>query len=341
MAPVAAYTAITTGGCGYFIHNMKADLTMSIPTISQQGSYLVGSSGCPNGDGFAWTPFAAFNASTGENVYLGLLNHWAMVNTHLVEIGQAANTTGYATGIYSEVYPTANPGILSDIMVSWQPTCTTSWTPNALLPPCEFGLAYDSHMTGAFNPGGTDTSPVCGTMFNYATLAPLPVAPWQGEAICIPISPTWAMGASPVGQNAPWRFTHEFNTGGNVFFDVQFAISQESADGKYLAFTSDWNCTLGNTAGGSASLCGAPWVVGTVYTTGQFVNPFSSNGGSGTNYGVYEVTTGGTSAATHPAWFACNTGTAGNTVTDSNGVVYTCQGVGNGRGDVFIVRLAP
>jgi len=344
MAPAGSYTAITTGGCGYFIHNMKADLTMSIPTISMQGANLVGSSGCVNGitgNSSAWAPFAAFSASTGENEYLGVLNHWAMLNTHLVQVGQAVNTTGFTTGIYSELYPTANPGILGDIMVSWQPTCTTSWTPNALLPPCEFGLAYDSHMSGPFNPGGADTSPVCGSIFNYATLAPPPVAPWQGEAICIPIFPTWAMGASPVGQNAPWRFTHELNTGSNSFFDVQFAISQESTDGKFLAFTSDWNCTLGNTAGGNASLCGAPWVGGAVYSAGQYVNPFSATGGSGTNYGVYKITTGGTSAATAPAWFVCNTGTAGNTVTDSNGVVYTCQGTGNGRGDVFIVRLAP
>ncbi len=340
MSPMGSYTAITSGGCGYFIHNMKGSLTMDYPTISQQAN-LAGALGCEVGNSSSWSPFFTFNASGGENVYLGALNHWAILNTHLLEVGQSSNTFGYTSGAYTNIYQSTNANVLSDVRISWQPPCMTAWVPNASLPPCEFGSAYDSHMSGANNPGGTDTYPVCGSMYNYATLAPPPVAPWQGEAICIPLSPTWASGASPIGQNAPWRFTHEFNSGGNSFFDVQFAISQESTDGKFLAFTSDWNCTLGNTAGGSTSLCGAPWVGGAVYSTGQYVNPFSATGGAGTNYGVYEVTTGGTSSATQPSWLVCNSGTSGNSVTDSNGVVYTCQGSGNGRGDVFIVRLAP
>jgi hypothetical protein len=69
------------------------------------------------------------------------------------------------------------------------------------------------------------------------------------------------------------------------------------------------------------------------------INPFGANTGSGTNYGVYQVTTGGVAAATKPAWFVCNSSTAGNTVTDSNGVVYTCLGSNNGKGEVFIVGL--
>ena len=60
-------------------------------------------------------------------------------------------------------------------------------------------------------------------------------------------------------------------------------------------------------------------------TVGEDVNLFSATGGSGTNYGVYEVTTGGTFASTHPAGFVCNSGTSGNTVTDPNGVVDTFQ----------------
>jgi hypothetical protein len=311
---------------------------MDYPTISQQ-SNLAGASGCEVGNSSSWVPFLAFNASTGENQYLGPLNHWAILNTHLVEVGQSGSTFGYTTGAYTNIYQAANPYVLADILISWQPTCIVAWTPNNALPPCAFGQAYDSHMAGAFNPGGADVSPVCGSMYNVATLAPPPVAPWQGEVICIPLSPTWANGAMPVGQNAPWRFTHEFNTGGNSFFDVQFAISQMSTDGLFLAFTSDWNCTLGSVSGGPTSLCGAPWVGGTVYSVGQNINPFSSTGGAGTNYGVYQVTTGGTAAATRPSWFSCTAGTAGNTVTDANGVVYTCQGPGNGRGDVFIVKL--
>jgi hypothetical protein len=146
----------------------------------------------------------------------------------------------------------------------------------------------------------------------------------------------------PIGNWDVWRFTHNFNTGGNSFFDTQFAISQLSNDGRFLAFSSDWNCTLGTTSGTTSPLyCGPPWVGGTVYANGQMINPFSSTGGSGTNYGVYEITAGGTASATKPAWFVCNSGTAGNTVTDSNGVIYTCLGTSNGKGEVFIVQLAP
>jgi hypothetical protein len=55
---------------------------------------------------------------------------------------------------------------------------------------------------------------------------------------------------------------------------------------------------------------------------------------------VWKVTTPGTSAASAPTWVVCNSGNVGTTVTDSNGVVYTCQGTGNGRGDVFVVQLS-
>jgi len=71
------------------------------------------------------------------------------------------------------------------------------------------------------------------------------------------------------------------------------------------------------------------------------LNPYSSNGGSGTDFGVWQVNApGGTSAAVKPTWVVCNAGNVGVTVADANGLVYTCLGAGNGRGDVFVVELA-
>ena len=341
-------TLIATDNCGFFIHNDKGSYTMDYPVVVSQ-SGVPGASCSLTGDGWSWVPFQTFNSTTTAQKYRAALNHWTVGNTHLVDIGQdcldnsiggsgcSVGTYGYATGVFGSVYPVSSPYGIP--LINWEPTCTNSWSPGNALPPCELALACDSHMSWAYNPSGSDTSPVCGTVYNYATLAPPPVAPWQGEFACISTSPTWTNPASPNASQQEWRFTHEFNTGGNSFFDVQFAISELSLDGKYAAFTSDWNCTLGTTGGGSTSLCGPPWVAGALYTVGQYVNPFSATGGSGTNYGVYEVTTGGTSASTHPAWFVCNSGTSGNTVTDSNGVVYTCQGPSNGRGDVFVVQL--
>jgi hypothetical protein len=354
MNPVGAYTSLTTGGCGFFIHSTKGSYTMDYPVIDNQAN-LIGASGCETGNSVSWAPFASFNSS-GANEYRAGLNHYAMQNTHLVDIGQACldnsfggsgcaiGNFGYVAGAYDAVFQAANPYTLADVTISWQPTPCSSTGYSAgvvyTIPPCTFGAAYDSHLSPAYNPSGADNAPVCGSIFNIQSVSPVPFAPWQGEMICVPTFPTWAYGASPSGQNAPWRFTHEFNSGSNSFFDVQFAISQCSEDGLFCAFSSDWMCTLGNTSGGSSSLCGAPWVGDTVYTAGQYVNPFSSTGGAGNSYGVFEITTGGTSAATHPTWFVCNSGTAGNTVIDANGVVYTCQGAGNGRGDVFIVKLA-
>jgi hypothetical protein len=340
MTPLGVVTALSVGPCGTSIHNMKGSSTEDYPVVTPQALMPTSSGGCAN-SGISWAPFLAFNSTTSAQLYYGSFNHWAIGYSHLVNVGQNSNLFGYATGAYTEVYDSTNPGIAADVLISWQPGCATTWVPNDSLPPCEFADAYDSHLSFAHNPGNTDTAPICGSIYNYATLAmPPALAAWQGEEVCVPSSPAWANGSLPSAQNAPWRFTHAFNSGGSSDFDVQFAISQLSGDGKFIAWSSDWNCTLGTTAGTSGPLyCGSPWVAGTTYTAGQLINPFSATDGSGTNYGVYEITTGGTSSGTKPTWFVCGSGTAGNTVTDSNGVVYTCQGTGNGRGDVFIVQL--
>src|SRR3984885_1211419 len=360
MNPQGSYSVLTSGGCGFFTHDNRGSYNMTTLSVEVQAN-LNGSSGCDTGNDWAWNPFQSFDSSTGLQMYRVSLNHYANGNSYLWNNGQdcldnslggfgcAVGTFGYAAigsygGAYLSEYQSGNPYTLADILIAWQPTPCSSTSYSAgvtyTIPPCEFGNAYDSHLSAIYNPSGSDCSPVCGSIFNIQSVSPIPFAPWQGELICVPTASTWAYGSAASGQNAPWRFTPEFNTGTNSFFDVHFAISQCSTDGKFCAFSSDWMCTLGNTSGGSTSLCGLPWVPDTVYSNGKYVNPFSSTEGAGTDYGVYEVTTGGTSAPMHPSWFVCNSSTAGSTVTDANGLVYTCQGTSNGRGDVFIVQLS-
>jgi hypothetical protein len=332
MVPEGSVSAIT-GGCPFLIHNDKGGSTLDYVIIARQ-TILTGS--CSDQDLFSWEPFASFNSATTLQVLNGRSDHWTIGKSHLINVGDTT-VVGTTSGVYDVLFDLNNPSVGN--VTTWQiPSC------GGANPPCDYPAYYDSHMAWWHDGADDDLGPICGSIYNVATLAPPPVEPWQGEEVCISSTPSWTVG-STIGAWQAWRFTHSFNTGGNPFFDTQFAISQLSNDGHFLAFSSDWNCTLGTITGGPSSgsswFCGPPWVGGTTYTAGQMINPFSSTGGSGTNYGVFEVTVGGTSAATPPTWFVCNSGTAGNMVTDANGVQYTCLGSGNGKGEVFIVQLAP
>lgn len=333
-----AYAAITSN-CHFEVHNAKGGSTLDYVVVAKQGN-LGGS--CNGQNLLAWQPFAEFDSSNLQ-IYNALSNHWTIGKKLFVNVGDQSQL-GYTSGAYTAVLDSANPRMAPK--TSWQagPPYTSAceleavWNAGDAKLPCNFSQAYDSHTAFWHGPLDDDTGPVCGTMYNYATLAPDPVAPYQGEEVCISTQPNWNLG-DPIGRYKVWRFTHTFATGGNGFFDTQFAISQLSQDGKFLAFSSDWNCTLGSTAGTADSVCGPPWVAGTSYAAGQMINPFGATTGSGTNYGVYQVSTGGVASSTRPAWFVCNSSTAGNTVTDSNGVVYTCLGSNNGKGEVFVVGL--
>ncbi|MFZ0321940.1 MAG: hypothetical protein WAL56_22635 [Candidatus Sulfotelmatobacter sp.] len=345
MALEGSVTAITEG-CPFPLHNLKGGSTLDYTVLTWQGAF---SGTCGSDNLFGWEPFAPFNASTALQLYNSVSNHWTIGKSHLVNVGDQT-VLGYGSGAYTALFNSSSPASIPT--TTWQVGApyTNPCDPNGTWyagdpnPPCEFANAYDSHMAWWHDAADDDLGPICGSVYNYATLAPPPVAPWQGEEVCISSTPSWSVGGT-IGDWQVWRFTHSFNTGGNPFFDTQFAISQLSNDGHFLAFSSDWNCTLGTITGGPSSgsswFCGPPWVGGTEYTAGQMINPFGSTGGSGTNYGVFAVTVGGTSAATAPAWFVCSSGTAGSTITDANGVQYTCLGAGNGKGEVFVVQLTP
>jgi hypothetical protein len=339
MAPVGTLSAIT-GVCGYRIHNMKGNATMDYPIVASQAGL-----GCtPASPELVWRPFLPFNSTASGQYTLAGLNHWAMGNTHVLNVGQNS-IFGLNTGAYTQLFDLTNPQATP--VITWQPTCGS-----APIPPCQFNNAYDSHLG---IPGISDiTGVACGTVFNFATLFPVPTVPWQGEEVCVSLGPTWT-AAGPVDPNAKlYRFTHTFNDGANPGFATQFAISQVSqfgSNGQFIAWGSDWGCTLGTTAGGSpaSELCGPPWISGFAFPLNSLVSPVSNQSGSGSQFDVFKITNigSGTSGTSFPGFSTPNVAfasctTVNCTLTDNNGMVYTDQGpTNNGRGDVFIVQVAP
>jgi hypothetical protein len=350
-------TTLWAGNCGTFIHNLKGSSTLDHPVIAQQAASgnIPLTPGCatpPVNALYDWEPFATPNASATLQLYPAPGNHWAIGATHLVAVGQQSTgpPNDFTNGIYDHLYNTANLSLAG--LATWQPICTTSWTPFNALPDCNFGVNLDSHLSWAWNPGDADSAPVCGTVFNesasIATGSALINHAYQGEEMCVSTLPTWANPGTS-GQGTQWRFTHTLNTMTNSDFDTQFSISQLSqitASGQqFLAFGSDWDCTLGDTSGNSTSLCGLPWQSGFVYALNTLVSPVNGLSGGGTLYDVFKVTTAGTSGTSFPgfstpslAWASC-TGIPSCTVTDSTGVVYTRQGASTGKGEVFVMSL--
>jgi hypothetical protein len=70
----------------------------------------------------------------------------------------------------------------------------------------------------------------------------------------VPISYAWDNeidGFSTDGSGTVYRFAHTFSTGRSSFFSSANAIGSVSSDGKFFAWSSDWEGTLGSTTGGS------------------------------------------------------------------------------------------
>jgi hypothetical protein len=338
--PVGQSTPMAS--CGLFSHNIKGSIGLDYIVVTHNNNVPTGCTGA--GALAFWSPFQTFNSTTSYQGFSGLApNHWAPGHHTLVNIGQNTGILGgFTAGAYSEIADFTNPA--AAYTTSWQQPC------GALpLPSCSFGAEYDQHMGWAYNPNDTDDTPVCGTVYNLQTNSPIPVAPWQAEEVCVSTTPRWSDTANPNAAQKQYRFTHTFCSGTNTAFSVQFCVSEEATDGRFMAFGSDWMCSLGNTAGTGTTLCGLQWRTNTVYqfgVNGTMVNPFSNNNGSGTNFGVWRVTTAGNLnglSGTAPDWtpgaLTCNTANAGITTLDGNNVQYTCLGSSNARGDVFVVRL--
>lgn len=137
----------------------------------------------------------------------------------------------------------------------------------------------------------------------------------------------------PDGSNSVSRQLHTYSTGWSGTFDALSAIGSISQDGKYVLWTSDWMCELGNTAGSGTTFCGGPnWQKN---DSGDFVvnskiEPTSGNA----NNSVFQITSCSgtcTTGSTAPTWPQ----TTNSTVTDNN-ITWKNIGQVNTRIDVFI-----
>jgi hypothetical protein len=340
----AGATAVT-GGCPFFIHNVKNGSTADYVVVASQQAI---SGTCPiiaSGSNllFAWQPFAAYSASTVLQAFNTASSHWTIGKSLLVNYAQSALNFGFTTGVYGIVLNSTNPGAAAT--TNWQvgapftSSCDGSgvWAPNDSHPPCNFPSAYDSHLAFWHDALDDDTGPSCGTIYDGGGGYANPVAAWQNEEVCISVTPTWTPPAA-IGAYTVWRFTHTFCTLTNPFFDGQFCISQLSTDGKFLAFTSDWDGTLGDISGGSSATFGLMWHPSTPYTSGTNLNPFQSLTGGGSNYGVWQVTSNGTSAAGLWGGPTCGTGNVGATYNDGS-IGYSCVGPATDKTEVFITDM--
>lgn len=198
----APYLAIT-GKCSFPLHNAKDGSTLDYVVVAKQGN-LGGS--CNGQNLLAWQPFATFNASTNLQIYNTVSNHWTIGKKLFVNLFDQSSV-GYTSGAYTELLDSANPTAAPTI--SWQvgapytSACDVHgvWHAGDTHPPCDASDAYDSHTAFLHGPLDDDTGPVCGSIYNYATLAPPPVAPYQGEEVCITTTPNW----SSAGRSEPTK----------------------------------------------------------------------------------------------------------------------------------------
>jgi hypothetical protein len=241
---------------------------------------------------------------------------------------------GYPPPVSVYMLPFANQSIAQ----TEPPGCYVSTGSGASLvtknPDCDHSQFSDSHISWVSDPG-TDTYPACGTTYNFATLSPIPFNAWQGMETCYTTSPNYPAGAPGAGLSLPisgcsnssyvnpcsfgwaWQFTHTWNLGNNLVFNIQFQISQVSQDGNFMFFGSDTNCQNGSTTGlapvlypgtgsyyqdwmitpnptGMTSLCGAPWQSSTAYTAGQLIDPIETASVGGGVDDVFQALTSGT-----------------------------------------------
>jgi hypothetical protein len=274
--------------------------------------------------------------------YNTVSNHQAMGNKVLYVLGANAVNAGFTSGVYGLVLDSTAPGAAA--VTNWQVgapftnPCDIGWTANDVNPPCSFSAAYDSHLQIVNNLADDDKGVICGTIYDGATGHMIPVAPFQNEVICISMKPTWSVGSSILRYQV-WRFAHSFQTLANPFFDGQYAIAESSPDGRFIFFTTDNDCGFGDFNGNATNNCGPLWTPDTFYSLGQFVNPFNTLTGSGTNFGVWKITVPGQSSHQAPNWPVCGAGNVNTIITDASGVQYTCVGPPTAKTEVMGLLL--
>ncbi len=104
---------------------------------------------------------------------------------------------------------------------------------------------YDKHLSWN-NTGPEDDAPVCLSTYNANNPdergAPLNTSgPWENEILCV----------STDGKGTVWRFAHTYSTAQNGFWSTP--RGNVSQDGRFFAFTSDWQDQLGEAPGGGGN----------------------------------------------------------------------------------------
>lgn len=360
----------TNGFCQFGLHNEKMNRDGTYAVVVQQGASFGGT--CTALNFYVWRPLQTFSATNQLLVFAHGLNHWTPGKNYVAALNDAGYTS--PSGVFLTYTPLNNPAATGAF-----PSCTAGagncplifWeghpcndTPSNE-PACTLSISIDAHPSMAYNPGGTDNSPVCTTAYNYGSLSPIETYPYQGEEICIKSSTTWTDSSAP-SANPAYRLTHSFNDGTNDQFNTQFGISEYGQGGHWLIFTTDWDSTLGTKDGtdptcagvypctggfqvapptGKNCLGGMPWQANHNYPLGTVLHPIQGTGGGGTIYEVVQnVACSGTctSAGTPPAWNT--TDPVGTTYTDNAGANQITWKVlsltGNCRGDLFAVKTA-
>lgn len=211
-------------------------------------------------------------------------------------------------------------GSIWERLLSTPNTTTPEWTGTI--------INTDGHWSTNFGTAA-QTYPIIGSTATTQGEYPPPTAPYQAEVI----------GGATDGSNTHFRFGQTLATYTSPNFDQQNAIGSLSADGKFFAFTSDWMCTLGSTAGTAADFCGLFWHPSTSYASGIMICPRQPVfQGNNTNASCFTANSSCTSGTSEPTWPQ----SSGNTVTEASGspvCTWTNQHVYSARSDVFIMAL--
>lgn len=216
----------TTGTIGtsdrFTIHNAR---------ISGDGNWMrVDIANCNSG--------TCLSPNDGSYIYV-----WQISTLNVSAQGASAQITNaygnhYANGYTLQVNdPAAGGGYTGQQIVSRPFSSPSSVTSLAgVLPSGSDG--FYGHLSWA-NDNSSDTNPVLMTSFTGAFT---PVYAWDNEVLAYASN----------GSGTVWRFAHTYATNNDSYdFSAGQAIGAVSQDGKWYAWTTDWNGMLGNINGSS------------------------------------------------------------------------------------------
>jgi hypothetical protein len=167
---------------------------------------------------------------------LGIQNYLWQIDTNTLTVCTTANNClghtalGYKHMVNSPTTPNQQSQMIQPLSNITQQT--QLWT---IGPPSH--IPWDNHQSWS-NANSTDNNPF---LSSSSTGGPI-VDAWDNEID----------GFSTDSSGAVYRFAHTFSSGLSSFFSSANAIGSVSADGKYFAWSSDWEGTLDSTSGGAA-----------------------------------------------------------------------------------------